>query len=280
MINRRAEREVELVQRFVLLMALIAAASMAAAQSERDPGKPGDGQLVYPNLSLSQTVPAQTQTVSLKGSFDPVAEVRQEKSWEYGPFVNWGTGLGDRSDYKFLSAGFELGKVLTPVVHAGILSGQFQFAGNIMPLWQAYTPAPHVETETCVTSGGLPYSCQLPFGGGTFYGVSLTPVIFRWNFATSSHRMQPWFQAAGGLIYTTHKFPPNFLTNKALGIDGGTSVWNFTPQGGGGIHYFIHPKRSIDLGVNAVHISSASLGDRNPGVNASIQIQVGYTFWR
>jgi hypothetical protein len=29
-----------------------------------------------------------------------------------------------------------------------------------------------------------------------------------------------------------------------------------------------------------VHISSASLGDRNPGVNASIQVQVGYTIWK
>ena len=35
------------------------------------------------------------------------------------------------------------------------------------------------------------------------------------------------------------------------GIDGGTTVWNFSPQGGGGIHYFIRAKRSIDLGVNA-----------------------------
>jgi hypothetical protein len=212
-------------------------------------------------------------------SSNPVAHVRNQQSWEYGPFVNWGTGVGDRSDYKFLWGGFELGKVLTPVVHAGIFSGQFEYAGNIMPLWQAYTPAPHLETYTCI-SDGEPYTCQLPTGGGTFYGVSLTPVIFRWNFATSSHRIQPWFQAAGGLIYTTHKFPPNILTNKALGIDGGTSVWNFAPQGGLGVHYFFRPKRSIDLGVNGVHISSASLGDRNPGVNASVQIQVGYTFWR
>jgi hypothetical protein len=57
-------------------------------------------------------------------------------------------------------------------------------------------------------------------------------------------------------------------------------VWNFSPQGGIGIHYFVRPERSIDLGVNAVHISSASLGDKNPGVNASIQIQVGYTYWK
>ena len=218
------------------------------------------------------------------GAADPVAQVRKQQSWEYGPFVNWGTGVGNRSDYKFFWGGFELGKVLTPVAHAGIFSGQFQYGGNIMPLWQAYTPAPHLQQTTCVTAGGQTVSCTLPYGGGTFYGVSLTPVIFRWNFLTSSRRFQPWFQAAGGLIYTTHKFPPSYLSNSnpAAGpvINGGTSVWNFSPQGGGGIHYFFKPRQSVDLNVNGVHISSASLGDRNPGVNASIQVQVGYTFWK
>jgi hypothetical protein len=67
---------------------------------------------------------------------NPVAEVRQQRSWEFGPFVNWGTGVGDRSDYKFFWAGYELSKVLTPVVHAGFLSGQFQYGGNIIPLWR------------------------------------------------------------------------------------------------------------------------------------------------
>jgi hypothetical protein len=63
-------------------------------------------------------------------------------------------------------------------------------------------------------------------------------------------------------------------------IDSGTSVWNFSPQGGGGIHFFTRDGRSLDLGVNGVHISSASLGDRNPGVNASVEVQLGYTFWK
>jgi lipid A 3-O-deacylase len=217
---------------------------------------------------------------------DPVAEVRDKRSWEYGPFVNWGTGVGNRDNYKFLWGGFELSKILTPVVHAGFLSGQFQYGGNIMPLWQAYTPPPHMQTYACLIPGAEPIACQLPTGGGTFYGVSLTPVIFRWNFLTKSRTWQPWFQAAGGLIYTTHKFPPNILSGTytinggTVMVDGGTSVWNFSPQGGGGIHYFLRDKRSIDLGVNGVHISSASLGDRNPGVNASVQVQVGYTFWK
>jgi lipid A 3-O-deacylase len=204
---------------------------------------------------------------------NPVAQVRKNMSWEYGPFVNWGTGVGGRSDFKFFWGGFQLGKPLSPVVHAGIFSGQFELGGNIMPLWQAYTPPPHEET---VTEGDS--TTVEPVGGGTYYGISLTPVILRWNFLTRSRRFQPWFQGAGGLIYTTHKFPPDILVPQ--GTPGGTSVWNFAPQGGVGFHYFFRPKRSIDLGVNAVHISSASLGDRNPGVNASIQIQVGYTFWK
>ncbi|MGO8760158.1 MAG: acyloxyacyl hydrolase [Terracidiphilus sp.] len=211
---------------------------------------------------------------------NPVAQVRKAQSWEYGPFLNWGSGVGYRSDFKFFWGGFELGKVLTPVVHAGFMTGQFEFAGNVMPLWQAYTPAPHLKQYTCEETNGLTYSCMLPVGGGTFRGVSLTPVIFRWNFLTHSRRIQPWFQAAGGLIYTTHEFPPNLDSNASENIDGSTSVWNFAPQGGGGIHWFIRPKRSIDIGVNGVHISSASLGDRNPGVNGSVQVQVGYTYWK
>ena len=75
----------------------------------------------------------------------PVAQVRKERSWEYAPFVNYGNGVGgDRSNYHFLSLGVEAGKVLTPPIHAGILSGQFQYAVNVMPFWQAYTPTPHI----------------------------------------------------------------------------------------------------------------------------------------
>jgi len=211
-------------------------------------------------------------------SDNPVEVVRKNQSWEFGPFVNGGIGLGNRDNYGFFSVGFQGGKVLTPVIQAGIFSGQFELGANIMPLWQAYTPAPNPNatfifpcpTGTCYFVG--------PEGGGTFTGASITPVILRWNFLTRSRRFQPWFQGAGGLIYTTHKFPPDLLVPH--GTAGGTSVFNFSPQGGGGFHLFCSDKRSIDVGVNAVHISSASLGDRNPGVNASIQVQVGYTFWK
>lgn len=226
-----------------------------------------------PGLSSVAQSPQASPASQHETSDNPVAEVRNARSWEYGPFVNWGTGVGDRSDFKFLWAGAQVAKPITPVVHAGVFSGQFELGGNLMPLWLGFTPAPHVQT---FTYQGQVYSQAI--GGGTYVGLSLTPVIFRWNFLTRSRRVQPWFQAAGGLVYTTHKFPPDVLVEH--GFPGGTSVWNFSPQGGLGLHYFLRSRRSIDLGVNAVHISSASLGDHNPGVNASIQVQVGYTFWK
>ena len=231
-------------------------------------------------IAVAQTSGGPT-TASGQAAASPVAQVRDARSWEYGPFVSYGNGVGgdERSQYRFLNAGLQLAKPLTPVLHAGILSGQFEFGANIMPLWQAYTPAPHTATYICIVAGN-PVSCVLPVSGGTYRGVSLTPVIFRWNFLTQSRRVQPWFQGAGGLIYTTRQFPPSFSSTPTFPVDGSTSVWNFAPQGGVGLHYFTREKRSIDIGVNAVHISSASLGDRNPGVNASIQVQVGYTFWK
>ena len=260
-----------------LFFFVLMAGSMIAAAQTSNPNTPGAG---YDPPSLASTG---TGLHSIPGN--PVAQVREDRSWEYGPFINYGIGVGDRSSYKFLSAGFELGKNISPVIHAGVFSGQFEYAGNIMPLWQAYTPAPHYDSNYMCVENGTASPCTLLVGGGTFRGVSLTPVIFRWNFLTNSRRIQPWFQAAGGLIYTTHEFPPDFegkqiVNGVAVTMDGSTSVWNFSPQGGFGIHYFTKAKRSIDLGVNAVHISSASLGDRNPGVNASLQFQLGYTFWK
>jgi lipid A 3-O-deacylase len=227
-------------------------------------------------IALAGTLMASAETPNTDSPTDadnPVAQVRSDKSWEYGPFVNFGNGVGNRDDFQFLRAGFQLSKIITRPLHTWPLPGQFEFGGSVMPLWLAFTPPPH---QQIFDYNGQSY--YAPVGGGTFVGVSVMPVIFRWNFLTKSRRIQPWFQAAGGVIYTTHKFPPDVLVPH--GTPGGTSVWNFSPQGGFGIHYFKRNGRSIDVGVNGVHISSASLGDRNPGVNASVEVQVGYTFWK
>jgi lipid A 3-O-deacylase len=206
------------------------------------------------------------------------------KPLEYGLIVQGGKGITDERDgFKFIMAGIHAGKVLTPNVGPGILHGNFEYAMEFFPFWQSYTPK--FQRASCVTDphnpGGIICS-PLYTVGGTFTGMTLTPVIFRWNFAGKG-RFTPWAQAAGGLLWTNHKYPaygglPLNIINDGPNAD--ASVWNFTPQGGIGLHYFIRPNRSLDLSANGVHISSASLGDRNPGVNASVQFSLGYTWWK
>jgi lipid A 3-O-deacylase len=219
---------------------------------------------------------AQTTQTPAPANDAPAKAALATDPWEFGPFFQGGVGVSNRSDFSFTSAGFRLGKVITDQHMPGMLRGQFEYAGEIMPYWQSFTPAPHAALTSYIYQGQT-YQAVLPYGGGTFTGVSITPIILRWNLKPT-RRVIPWVQGAGGLVYTTHKYPPDILVPH--GQPGGTSVWNFTPQFGVGFHYFVKPRRSIDFAANAIHISSASLGDRNPGVNASVQFQIGYTWWR
>jgi len=203
--------------------------------------------------------------------------------WEFGAIVQGGKGVTDnRDDFKFLMAGIHAGKVITDPHGPGILNGRFEYAMELFPFWQSYTPT--FQRANCVPAPSpLVINCSgLYTTGGTYTGASVTPIILRWNFKGHG-KLVPWAQAAGGLLWTNHKYPAFGSPILNLGNDGPNteaSVFNFTPQGGIGLHYFIKPNRSIDFGANAVHISSASLGDKNPGVNASVQFNVGYTFWK
>jgi lipid A 3-O-deacylase len=190
--------------------------------------------------------------------------------------VNGGVGTGDRADYKFLWAGLHAGKVLTDPFGKGMLRGQFELAAELIPLWQAYTPK--YLRANCYAQPGGPETCSDLFPtGGTYTGISVTPAILRWNL-TNSHRVRPWVQGAGGLIWTTHKFPP--IGPYPIPRHLGTSVFNYTPQFGIGVHYFVRPRQSISFSANAVHISNASMGDANRGVNARVQFSIGCAWWQ
>jgi len=222
--------------------------------------------------------------------------IRQEvKPFNFGALVQGGFGLTeDRGGFTFLMAGVHAGKVLTANYGQGLLRGNFEYAVEAFPFWQSYTPTAWRQNCTVVPGplGGVGAQCSRPFIiGGTFSGVSVTPIILRWNFS-GTRRFAPWMQGAGGALWTNHKYPA--FGGPALNATGGfsystlgdngpnddTSVWNFTPQFGVGVHYFTRPNRSIDLGANAIHISSASLGDKNPGINASVQFTLGYSWWK
>ncbi len=220
--------------------------------------------------------PAFSQSVAAFGNTAPASAALATDPWEYGVFFGGGFGVGNRSDFTFTNAGVRVGKVLTNPHLPSVFRGQFEYAGELIPYWQSFTPAPGLKSTDFVFNGEKG-SALFPYNGGTFSGVSITPIILRWDL-TPTRRLAPYLQGAGGLLWTNHKYPPDIVTPE--GTPGNTSVWNFTPQFGVGVHYFVRDRQAIDLQASAVHISSASLGDRNPGVNASVQFQIGYSWWR
>jgi lipid A 3-O-deacylase len=231
-------------------------------------------------VAMNVVVSAQTPLSSMAASL-PVTQLANSTPWEYGIQAQGGNGLQDRTNFRFLMVGGHLGKVLTPQLGRGLLRGNFEYAVEVFPLWQSYTP--RFQRINCVPASPK-VACTPPYTvGGTYTGASITPIQMRWNFSRAK-RFMPWVQAAGGVIWTNHKYPAVGDLNAAdptqTGPGADTSVWNFSPQGGIGAHYFFRSRRSVDFGVNGVHISSASLGDKNPGVNASLQISVGFTWWK
>jgi lipid A 3-O-deacylase len=240
-----------------------------------------------PTLAPAQAPSAARATVTL----NPIRD--QSKPLNFGLLVQSGFGITeDRGSFRFFMAGVRAGKVLTANAGPGLLRGNFEYAVEVFPFWQSYTPT--MPRQNCVyiqTTFGTETSCSAPFTiGGTYTGASITPIILRWNFA-GSRRIAPWVQGAGGLLWTNHKYPAfggkpinnGGFSTTSYGDNGpndDTSVWNFTPQFGIGMHYFLSSDRSIDIGANAIHISSASLGDKNPGVNASAQFTLGYSWWK
>ena len=168
-----------------------------------------------PTSILAQGTPAPAND-------SPASAVLATRPWEFGPFFQGGVGIGDRSDFSFTSAGVRLGKVMTDEHLGGIFRGQFEYAGELMPYWQSFTPPPHLQSTECICDG-VPGRVDLPVNGGTFTGVSITPIILRWNFKPGK-RIAPWAQGAGGLIWTNHKYPPDFIVPKGNPTGGGTSV--------------------------------------------------------
>ena len=123
----------------------------------------------------------------------------------------------------------------------GPFRGNLEWAADLIPLYLVYQPQ-------------------------RVYGASFNPVVLKWNF-TAGRRVVPFVAAEGGVLFTTMEVPP-----------GDTSRVNFTPTLAGGVYIFPRERRAIALSVHVTHISSANLGNKNPGINSSVQFRVGY-FW-
>jgi hypothetical protein len=191
------------------------------------------------------------------GGFPPAYEV-------YSPESHYGVKLD------LLNAGLQVGRMLTAPRGPGFLRGRGEAVAEVIPFWLAYYP----KQERHIHFTNEPYQPggSSPWGPYSLCGTSVTPLLFRWNFVQrASSRYVPWAQLGGGLLWTNHKFPL---------LGGSTSVINFTPQVDIGENVFIKKNRSLDFALKVVHISNASLGDHNPGLNLTLQFSAGYSWWK
>jgi hypothetical protein len=205
------------------------------------------------------------------------------RPWQWGVFMQGGfppkyhittyAYSNDRVNFdlklQLFSAGLEVGKQTRRFDGPRPLRGRGEAMLEVMPFWLGRYP-----TQTITINGTADKIAPVMyFNGEDFHGASITPFLLRWNFSQrDSARIVPWAQLGGGLLWTNHKFPYSYF--------GGTSVINFTPQVGAGVNIFNRPKHSINLAMKAIHISNASLGDHNPGLNQTLQFSLGYSWWR
>jgi lipid A 3-O-deacylase len=161
--------------------------------------------------------------------------------WNTALYVGGGTGLSDRTNVQMVRFGGRIGRVLTRQRSLGSFEVDAEFAPVDYTLWSGYK---------------------------NVYGVSANPVILKWNFPTHAGRkVAPFFLAQGGLLFTQVNVPP-----------GDTSKVNFTSGAGLGMHVFTREQRAVTFDVRAIHLSNASLGNHNPGINASLQFSLAYTW--
>jgi lipid A 3-O-deacylase len=163
---------------------------------------------------------------------------------QLGLLAGAGTALGHSGGTQFGYAGGRGGIILSPEFLPGFLRGNFEWAADVLPMYVVFPPS------------------------GAVWGGSIRPVIWQWNF-TSAHKIAPYVAAVGGIVFTRENVPP-----------GNTSQVNFTPGIAFGSNVFVKPHRALFVEGSIAHLSSASLGDRNPGYNVTFLFTVGYSWFK
>jgi opacity protein-like surface antigen len=103
-------------------------------------------------------------------------------------------------------------------------------------------------------------------GSSTIYGAGLSPLGFKLNIGQESW-IKPFLAAAVGFLYFEKDIPvPR------------SSRFNFTPELGLGVQFFLAPKRALTLGYKWHHMSNANTGRSNPGMDSHV-FYAGFSFF-
>jgi lipid A 3-O-deacylase len=171
---------------------------------------------------------------------DPL-DVLRSPGWNAGFFIGGSQSFANTpSAQSFVIAG-RFGRVLTHEVGQNALRGSFEMDVDIIPLNEFWIH-------------------------GAQYAGGIDPFIVRWNF-TGGQTLSPYIAAVGGVLFSTHNLPP-----------GDTSTVNFTSGAELGLQWFHRERRSINFAAKVYHLSNASIGTKNPGINGAVQFMVGYAW--
>jgi len=172
---------------------------------------------------------------------DSPVDVLRTPGWNKGVFMGGGTTVDSFPSGYNLLVGFRMARVMTNEHGSGIFRGTFELGFDIIPLNEYW------------------------INGGQYSG-GVDPVFWKWNF-TSGRKVAPYAAIVGGVVFSNHNLPP-----------GDTSQVNFTSGLEVGAQIFGNGKNSWNLSVKPYHLSNASLGNHNPGLNANLQFMLGYTW--
>jgi hypothetical protein len=141
------------------------------------------------------------------------------------------TWLRAHSDRGLVMPLLFVGRVMTDQLGSGPFAGQFEFLLEVTPVVVLHQPA-------------------------RVFGVTASPLHMRWNFAElPGHRIRPFAEASGGIIYTNHPVPVR------------TTTFNFIDQAGFGLRAETGSRLAWLAGYRFQHISNAGRVKPNPGVN-------------
>ena len=164
--------------------------------------------------------------------------------WDLGIWAGGGFSVpGGTKDTHTFNYGGRLGKVLTGDHGGGFVRGNFEWSGDLMPLYYIWQPTP----------------------ARSAYGAAFNPVNLKWNF-TDFARTVPYLELGGGVLFSNHAVPLN------------TSHVNFLTHATLGFQFFNNDRRAFTAGVRYEHISNAGLTVPNPGIN-TVQFQVGMNWF-
>ena len=193
-------------------------------------------------IAIAVLLPLLCALLMAQAPSDNPVQVLRAPGWNKGVFVGGSTSFANTPSAQSFLAGARLGRVLTHEIGHNALRGSFEMALDVIPINEFWVD------------------------GNAQYAGAINPFIAKWNF-TGGKTVAPYVAAVGGVVFSSSNLPP-----------GDTSQVNFTSGAELGLQWFRRERNSLDFAVKIYHLSNASIGTLNPGINGAVQFMVGYTW--